>query len=287
MTCDDIREDLEAYALGILDAASTRRVEEHLRECRDCEDVVSDYQFAVDSLALAVPLYHAPARVKDRLLGGIGAFPAPALSMMRRRWWAVSAAAVLVAFAVGGLTWAIVLSSEVSKLRSDNERLAQLTELDAAQRQALLSLEGRLNTARSEQLRLSTTLEEQATMLVVALDPDLIPTELGGTSLAPQASCNYVWSSKQAVGALTCKDLPTTAFSVGYELWAIKGDKSVPVGTFLPRYDGTASLLVKFPESAQGPVSSLWVTLEELSSGRNAPSSQVVLQPLPPQQATR
>ncbi len=234
-----------------------------------------------------MPLYRAPARVKDRLLGGIGAFPAPALSMMRRRWWAVSAAAVLVAFAVGGLTWAIVLSSEVSKLRSDNERLAQLTELDAAQRQALLSLEGRLNSARSEQLRLSTTLEEQATMLVVALDPDLIPTELGGTSLAPQASCNYVWSSKQAVGALTCKDLPTTAFSVGYELWAIKGDKSVPVGTFLPRYDGTASLLVKFPESAQGPVNSLWVTLEELSAGRNAPSSQVVLQPLPPQQATR
>jgi anti-sigma-K factor RskA len=287
LTCDDIREDLEAYALGVLDAVSARRVEEHLRDCRDCEFIVSDYQFAVESLALAVPLYRAPVRVKDRLLGGIGAFPAPALSMMRRRWWAVSAAAVLVAFAVGGLTWAIVLSSQVSKLRDDNAHLAELTELDAEQRQALLALEDRLNSARSEQLRLSTTLDEQATMLVVALDPDLVPTELGGTSLAPRASCNYVWSSKQGVGALTCKDLPTTAFSLGYELWAIKGDKSVPVGTFLPRYDGTASLLVKFPTSAEGPVTSLWVTLEELSAGRNAPSSQVVLQPIPPQQASR
>jgi hypothetical protein len=207
--------------------------------------------------------------------------------MMRRRWWAVSAAAVLIAFAVGGLTWAIVLSSEVSKLRNDNQRLAQLTELDAEQRQALLALEDRLNSARNEQLRLSTTLNEQATMLIVALDPDLVPTELGGTSLAPQSSCNYVWSTKQSVGALTCKNLPTTAFSVGYELWAIKGDKSVPLGTFVPRYDGTASLLVKFPLSAEGTVSNLWVTLEELSQGRGAPSSQVVLQPVPPQQASR
>ena len=49
---------------------------------------------------------------------------------------------------------------------------------------------------------------------------------------------------------------------MSYELWATKGDKTVPVGTFLPRYDGTASLLVKFPEAAQGPVSNLWVTLE-------------------------
>ena len=122
-------------------------------------------------------------------------------------------------------------------------------------------------------------------MLVVALDPDLVPTELGAPRWRRRHRCNYVWSSKQAVGALTCKDLPTTAFSVGYELWAIKGDKTVPVGTFLPRYDGTASLLVKFPDVRPGPVTNLWVTLEELSTGRNAPSSQVVLQPLPPQQA--
>jgi hypothetical protein len=287
LTCDDIREDLEAYALGALDGVSARQVSEHVRECRDCESIVGDYQLAVESLALAVPLYRAPYRVKDRILGGIGAFPAPALSMMRRRWWAMSAAAVLVAFAVGGLAWAIVLSSEVSRLKDDNAHLAELTELDAEQRQALLNLESRLNSARSEQLRLSTTLDEQATLLIVALDPDLVPTELGGTSLAPQASCNYVWSTKQGVGALTCKDMPSTGFSLSYELWAIKGDKSVPVGTFIPRYDGTASLLVKFPLSAQGPVSNLWVTLEAQNSARSAPSSQVVLQPIPPQQASR
>src|SRR5690606_18492261 len=105
------------------------------------------------------------------------------------------------------------LSSEVSKLKADNARLAVLTELDAEQRRALLQLEGKLNSAQNEQQRISTTLEEYANFLTVALDPNLIPTELGGTGIAPKASCNYVWSTKQGIGALTCKDLPATAFT--------------------------------------------------------------------------
>ena len=285
--CDEIRDDLEAFALGVLDNARTNHVADHISECRDCSEIVFDYDMAIERLALAVPLHRANIRVRDRILGGIGAFPAPILSMVRRRWWAVSAASVLLAFAVGGLTWAIVLSSEVSKLKTDNARLAVLTELDAEQRQALLQLEGKLNSAQNEQQRISTTLEEQATFLTVALDPDLIPTELGGTTIAPKATCNYVWSTKQAIGALTCKDMPSTAFSLVYELWAIKGDRAVALGAFTPRTDGTASLLVKYPETAEGPVTNLWVTMEDANALRNIPSFDVVLKPVPALQATR
>ena len=181
---------------------------------------------------------------------------------------------MLLAFAIGGLTWAIVLSSEVSKLKEDNARLAELSQLDAEQRQALLQLEGKLNSAQNEQERISTTLEEQATFLTVALDPNLIPTELGGTSIAPKADCNYVWSTKQSVGALTCKSMPSTAFSYVYELWAIKGDRAIDLGTFTPRTDGTASLLVKYPGNAEGPVTNLWVTLEDSSAAAHLPQRQ-------------
>jgi hypothetical protein len=242
---------------------------------------------AIDRLALAVPLHRANIRVRDRLLGGIGAFPAPVLSMVRRRWWAVSAAAVLLAFAIGGLTWAVVLSSEVSKLKEQNAQLALLTELDEEQRRALLQLEGRLSSTASEQERISTTLDEYATYITVALDPNLVPTELGGTNIAPRASCNYVWSKKQAIGALTCNDMPTTAFNLVYELWAIKGDRSVALGAFYPRPDGTASVLVKYPEEAEGPVTNLWVTLEDVNALRGVPSAEVVLKPVPALQANR
>ena len=124
-------------------------------------------------------------------------------------------------------------------------------------------------------------------MLVIAFDPDLIPTELQGTSVAPQSQCSYVWSSKQSVGALTCKGLPTTSFNVNYELWATKGDKTIAVGSFLPRSDGSAQLLVKFPADAPGPISNLVVTLEQQNAARNRPSGQVILEPSPVQQAFR
>jgi hypothetical protein len=136
---------------------------------------------------------------------------------------------------------------------------------------------------------MTTTLNEYATLIKVALDPDLIPTELRGTEpLAnANASCSYVWSTKQSLGALTCKNLPSTSISLTYELWANKGNSTLALGSFEPRIDGSASLLVTIPTWAEGPVTSLWVTLESASGSRDKPSSQVVLQPAPSQQAQR
>jgi hypothetical protein len=162
--------------------------------------------------------------------------------------------------------------------------LSELTELDVEQRKALLL---DLARARTEQTRMSTTLAEQATLLVLALDPELVPTDLEGTTLAPSAACNYVWSTKQSVGALTCNDLPEMSFTLTYELWATKDGTTVPLGTFLPRQDGTAALLVKFPEELDGPVSNLWVTLEALQVRRPQPSGEVILHQSPANQANR
>ena len=289
MTCDYVREELEAYVLGALEADETQLVEVHAAACADCSQLIRAFRLAADHLALAVPLVKAPPRLKQRILGGIGAsWPFALPRMLTTGWAASAAAAVLVAFAVGGIAWAIVMSTQVENLQRDNNSLsnslAELTELDVEQRKALLL---DLARARTEQRRMSTTLEEQATLLVLALDPDLIPTDLEGTSLAPAASCNYVWSTKQAVGALTCSALPEMGFTLTYELWATKGDQTVPIGTFLPRPDGTAALLVKFPEELEGPVNNLWVTLESMQVRRAQPSSEVILERAPANQANR
>jgi hypothetical protein len=288
VTCEEIREDLEAYALDALEPAEALRVAAHVDDCDDCRELLAGYRDAVEYLAFTAPLYHASPRLKERILGGIGASrPALAAQAVLRRPWLLSAAAVvLIGLAIGGLAWAITLSSQVERLRTDNARLAELTQLDSEQRAALLRLQGDLTSAKSEQQRISTTLEEQAKLILVALDPELIPSELRGTNLAPSARCNYVWSSQQAVGALTCKDVPFTAFGLTYELWATRGDKTVAVATFQPRNDGTASVLVKFPANTEGPVNNMWVTLEQ-NSTHTRPSSEVVMQRVPNQQAAR
>ena len=289
MKCEDVHEDIEAYALGALDQTQRQRVESHLRHCSDCYALYRAARVTADQLALSVPLYRASPRLKERIMGGIGSFQSKPIgpAFLRTKWAAGAAAMVLVAFAIGGLAWAIMLSSEVRQLRNDNAQLIELTQLDAEQRAALLRLQSDLSAARIEQREMVNTIEEQATLLVIAFDPELIPTELQGTTLAPSSGCSYVWSSKQDVGALTCKGLPTTSFNLTYELWATKGDKTVPVGSFLARSDGSAQLLVKFPADAPGQISNMVVTLEQQNAQRARPSGQVVLEPAPVQQAAR
>ena len=287
MNCEAIREDLEAYGLGALDTAAARSVEAHIAECEDCAEIVHDYQHAVAHLSIAVPLYRASPRLKARVMGGISLNTVAIPAILRSRWVMAAAATVLIGIAVGGAVWASILSSEVVRLKQQNERLITLTELDAGQRAAILQVQSQLTTARTEQERLSTTLDEYATLVQIALDPDLVPTQLQGTQLANAASCSYVWSVKQSIGALTCKNMPSTSFESSYELWAQKGNDTIPLGSFAPRSDGNASLLVTFPGWATGPMTNLWVTLEPDGGPRGGPSAQVVLQPEPALQAQR
>lgn len=288
--CAPIREEIEAFALRALEQEEETRVRFHLRACDECREVAESYRLAVEELALVMPVYRAPVRLRGRITGALNGRPAWSVATLfqRHKWIATAAAAVVIALAVGALGWAISLSREVHNLRDQNQALEELSQLDAQQRQSLLELEGALNSARNEQKKLLTTVEEQATMLVIALDPDLIPSELQGTSLAPGASCDYVWSSKQAIGALTCKELRSVSFGVNYALWAVKGDKTIAIGTFVPRTDGTAQLLVKYPQDAPGPITDMWVTLERLSSPpRTTPQGEVILARTTEQQAAR
>jgi hypothetical protein len=288
VNCEEARPELEAYALGALDAVTSRRVAAHIADCVDCARQAHAYQTAVDFLSLDVPLYRASPRVKERVMGGIGAFRPPVYAaVFKHRWVAGIAAAVLMALAVGGIAWAVVLSRQVSRLRDDNAHLAELTQLDANQRSALLRMQGDLSSARTDQQRLSSTLDEQSKLIILALDPSLIPSELQGTSLAPSTKCNYVWSTNQSLGALTCRDVPSTSSQLTYQLWATRGDKTIPLASFTPRQDGSASVLVKYPSDPTGPVTDMWVTLETQASSRTRPSNEIVLQRSAPQQVQR
>jgi hypothetical protein len=242
----------------------------------------------VNQLPLSAPLVKAPPRLKERVLGGVGAFRptvTPVTLVRASRWWA-AAAAVFLAIGVGAFAWAISLSSQVNDLKADNARLAELTELDAEQRAALFKLQGELNSAKNQQRVMESTLAEQATLIVLALDPELIPTELQGTLIAPEAQCRYVWSTKQSLGALTCQNLPSISFALTYQLWAVRGDKMVSVGIFSPRNDGSAHLLVR-PSGESGPLVDMFVTLETASSAPRQPSHEVILLKSPDQQAAR
>ncbi len=303
MNCEGFQEDLEALALRALDPEAEARLKAHILTCPDCEAKHQAYAMAADQLSLVVPLYGAPSRLKERIMGAVqGGETRQWWSGLRSPWLGAAAAVLILGLAVGAVAWAMTLSNKLTELQNDNQVLAdevtrlaednqvleELAELDAEQRFALLRLQGDLTSAKNQQERLETTLEEQATLIVIALDPELIPTELKGNILAPDATCIYVWSTQQSVGALTCTDLPSTSLGLAYELWATKGDTLVRVANFLPDIDGMAQLLIEFPEEAEGPVTDLWITLERNTSAtRTEPEGVVVLSREPDQQASR
>ncbi|HEY7269237.1 MAG TPA: anti-sigma factor [Dehalococcoidia bacterium] len=290
--CEPFRDELEAYTLDAVDAGTRRRVEAHLRDCASCREIVRSYNTTIGQMAFAAPLIKAPPRLKERVLGSVGAFRptvSPVTLVRASRWWA-AAAAVFLAFGIGAVIWAVILSNRVDRLRQDNANLAQISQLDEQQRSALLQLESDLNSAKNKQKQMESTLADQATLLILALDPDLIPTDLQGTSVAPDATCRYVWSTKQSLGGLTCSKMPAISFTLTYQLWAVRGDKVTAMGTFSPRPDGSAQLLYKpNPDNGGGggPITNMFVTLEVSSQSPKQPSAEVVLNRAPDQQAAR
>lgn len=71
MSCEHIRELIEAYALGALDAPDQAMLETHLAECAACRKLLNEYTELVNALpqavALASPL-QPPDSLKARLL---------------------------------------------------------------------------------------------------------------------------------------------------------------------------------------------------------------------------
>lgn len=78
MDCDEIRELLEAYVLGALDADEQSSVEQHLAGCADCQRLAKEYADAVNTLpqalAAASPL-HPSASLKGRVLQSLETVP--------------------------------------------------------------------------------------------------------------------------------------------------------------------------------------------------------------------
>jgi anti-sigma factor RsiW len=159
MHCDEVRDALDAYALGALDD-ELRAVEAHLAICPDCRRLAAEGAVAAHALPLALagasPLV-PPAEMKARVMGAVAGtaemVPAPdqlgpvppdvgggeatTLSPLSQsgkpgsgklrtfpvgnRWRWVAAAAVLIVAA--SVVWSVRLSSALDRERATRERV--------------------------------------------------------------------------------------------------------------------------------------------------------------------
>src|SRR5207245_5050645 len=67
MNCKEAINLMDGYLDGELDPISNQKIEQHLRECRSCEQAYEAHRALVRTIASAVPYYKAPAELRHRV----------------------------------------------------------------------------------------------------------------------------------------------------------------------------------------------------------------------------
>ena len=125
MNAHEIPEDLEAYALGVLDAQERRRVAAHLTRCAACRATVASHEETLAALpaALAATATAVPDPAVLRRVLAVATRPPP---WPRLAGIAVAAAAMIL-IAVGA--WNYQLTQTIAQERDIYRRLAGQQEI--------------------------------------------------------------------------------------------------------------------------------------------------------------
>jgi hypothetical protein len=238
MTCQELRDCFELYALGILeDGLEKEAIREHLgRKCANCEGAMKD-ALAMQALLLSqAPEVVPPARLKRRVLGAVGIQP------MGWTWFAAACAAAMLVLAL----WFNVQSYQ------RGQQLAEVRQ--------------NLTVAEADRVRMESVfrfLEEPETRQV---------NFKGG---APQPRGNVYFHPTLGV-LLIAANLPPVNASQTYAMWLLPKDGSTPrpAGLFQSNQAGAAMHTLRQAVNL-ADIAGVAVTVE-LAAGSQTPTLPIV-----------
>lgn len=250
-------ELLPAYALGALEGAGLRELEEHLASgCRECHRQLELWQRDLEALAESVPPVQPSPETKRNLLRWVRAGERRA-GFFVPRWILVPLAALLL-LAVWGIAGQVRLRQEVLRLSAEHDRLARNATV----------LEQEAARARAEAQRMAAALQ-------VVASPGARATVLAGLDPAPGASGRTYVNPEERSALFYAFGLPPLAPDRTYQLWFIAGGQPVSAGTFGVDEQGAASVRVGNVERA-GEIQAWAVTIEP-RGGVPQPTGAMVL----------
>ena len=239
MTCDELREQYELYALGILDADEGAELDAHLRREGDpCITGIRQARQLIGSLILTAPESHPPARLRKRVVGLVDE---PKRTWFRApEWIAATVAATIIA------GWLANARREQSRTLADLQLETQRKTVELARLTEAFAL---MNDPAAKQL------------------------VFGENARKPRG--RVFVNPKQGVLLLASNLTPAPAGKT-YEMWIIpKGGKPLPAGLFQSQSDGTAMYLRKGAVDIAS-TGAIAVTLEP-EAGSQAPTTQPLI----------
>jgi hypothetical protein len=168
MDCDEVKDALDAYALGALDAGEREQVERHLETCAACRAESGHAAAAAAALGLAAPPHPAPRSLYTRILRqieqdrgelqtplrrfavrsprGRTSWLRPLFGAMddrgRRRlaWLQPLAASLAVLLLLGAGIWIVRMQTQINRLQARSQTMQRGLADFESQRAALMLL---------------------------------------------------------------------------------------------------------------------------------------------------
>jgi anti-sigma-K factor RskA len=237
MTCQQLQEMFELYALGVLEPEERVEIEAHLaRGCDNCSQALASAMALNAGVFTFAPPVKPRARLKRRLLTSVGVhYPG---------WgwvWAVGAVCLLLVTAWLGV--------------EERRRTVELADA----RRALLESNG-------ERDRLTQALQFLS-------DPATRPASFGRGQTAPPRG--YVFLHPQMGVLLIASNLPAAGAGKTYEMWVIpKGGTPQPAGLF--QSDGMRALHILSGPVDVSAIGTVAVTIEP-AAGSATPTMPIVI----------
>jgi anti-sigma-K factor RskA len=279
VTHEELRENLEAWAIGALRASEAQEIERHLLTCQGCAEVVRGLSLVPLALEARQPLDSPSGFARTRLLSTIrgGALPSSAVDVVKApegRAVVPSAAADREAKGAGIAAWlaaaaalvlAVFLGWDGVRLRG---RIAELTrELDQA-RAAVAATESRM-------AMIQRSADRNQSALAVLTAPDVARIDLAGQPDAPKASGRAYWSRTRGM-VFSAAALPPPPAGRTYQVWVVTSAPApVSAGLVEPDSAGHANAVFATPPDIPQPVA-VAVTVEP-AGGVPSPTGPKVL----------
>ncbi|HEY5640699.1 MAG TPA: anti-sigma factor [Dehalococcoidia bacterium] len=263
MDCTEVRDIIDAYALGVGAADEAAGIEAHVAECVRCWDELGKAQRTAALLALSSPMKDVPEGLEDRIMAiarqeaAAEERPArrqPLLQRLRLSWGSTAAgfgAASVAALAVAG-----VLQAQVNDLKTENNRIES-------------QMRG-TNQELAVQLRDANDTAENAEALLVSLvsaSPQGVEMKMSGQ---PQpASVHYTWSADGETGWVICEHLAAAPAGMVYQVWFQHDTLNSRAATITPE-DGDCLLTIDMSALPLTPTG-VGISLEEAGVTSDSP----------------
>ena len=256
MDCEQVKELLDAYALGAADAAEAAAIKEHAADCVRCWSSLDEAQRVAASLALSTVLQKAPPSLRSRVVA----------ETERRRWTVLAfapnrlrglwpaATGVLAAGAVAALAFALVLQAEVNDLRGDRDRLT------------------------ADVQNAGGVLTEQRQLMAVLAAPDAQQINLQPADPGSEALAVYYWSRSTRTGALLSNNLPPLHEGQVYHAWLLTSDDVYDAGSF-EAWNGVGQLSMDIKD-VPGRPAGIGVSIED-AAGAEKPREMFLFAEFP------